>query len=199
MGTVCIFDTVLKCRRCHSPYFVVSYVSNVLVTISARHEKKIERTTFRELPSSAPSSAQTSVIQISGYAVPCDTSQPRRLILRKLSVFLLPLLLLAAAQGQSSATAPCQTPRYPVPRITNKLPAPPSNWRAPQSAEVGLDLTIDRNGNVKGTAVIYSGGRDADEAILKTVRNWRYVPAMCDLTPVEMKIHVKFNLGVEKP
>ncbi len=119
--------------------------------------------------------------------------------MRKLYVLIVLLLSFAAAQGQNPGGAPCENPKYPVNRITNKPPVPPADWRAPQSAVVGVDLTIDTNGKVKNAVVVYSGGKDVDESVLQAVRNWAYVPAMCGTTPVEMTIHVKMNLvGREK-
>jgi TonB family protein len=117
-------------------------------------------------------------------------------ILRKFYILLLPFFLIVAAQGQSPANAPCENPKYPINGINNKPPVPPSTWRAPQNAVVGVDLTIDKKGQVKNAVVVVSGGRDADEAVLKAVRNWTYSPAICGSTPVEMTIHAKINLGL---
>jgi len=103
------------------------------------------------------------------------------------------LLSAAVAQGQL-ASEPCVNPKYPVNRITNKPPVPPATWRAPQSAVVELDLTVEANGNVANAVIVTSAGKDADAEVLKTVRTWSYQPAMCGMKPVEMKIHVKINL-----
>jgi len=103
------------------------------------------------------------------------------------------ILLSAAAQGQL-ASLPCENPQYPVNNVTNKPPVPPATWREPQSAVVELDLTIDEKGNVAKAVIVSSAGKDADAAVLKTVRTWSYQPAMCGTKPVEMKIHVKINL-----
>jgi len=119
--------------------------------------------------------------------------------LRKLSTLLLLFVLMAVAHGQKSTVPSCENPTNPVNGFANKPPIPPSTWRAPRSAVVGLDLTIDTKGNVKDAVVIYSGGRDADNAVLEAVRSWTYTPAMCGSTPVETKIHVKINLQVGRP
>ena len=108
------------------------------------------------------------------------------------------LLFVAALQGQTGASGSCQNPTYPVNRITNKPPVPPATWRAPQSAVVELDLTVDPNGNVTKAVIVSSAGKEADDAVLKTVRTWSYQPAMCGLKPVEMTIHVKINLQLGK-
>jgi TonB family protein len=118
--------------------------------------------------------------------------------LRKLYKLILPFVLMAAAYGQKPATATCENPTYPINRFTNKPPVPPSNWKPPQSAVVGVDLTIDEKGSVRDAVVVFSGGKDADDAVLKAVRNWAYSPAMCGVTPVETKIHVKINLQLGK-
>ena len=118
--------------------------------------------------------------------------------MRKLYTLLLPLVLMAVAYGQKSAIAPCENPTNPITGFANKPPTPPSSWKAPRNAVVGLDLVIDTKGNVKDAVVVYSGGKDADDAVLEAVRNWTYSPAMCGLTPVETKIHVKINLQLGK-
>lgn len=120
--------------------------------------------------------------------------------MRTLCKLILPFVFLAGAVGQGSPAASCQNPTEPVNGVTNMPPVPPSSWHAPQSAVVGLDLTISANGKVKDAVVVYSGGRDADEAVLQAVRNWTYSPAMCGSKPVETKIRVQINLklGVHK-
>ena len=118
--------------------------------------------------------------------------------MRKLYPLILTFVLIAVAYGQKSGIAPCENPTYPINSPTNKPPVPPSYWRPPQSAVVDADLTIDAKGSVKDAVVVNSGGKDADEAVLKAVRNWTFSPAMCGLVPVEMKIHVRINLQLGK-
>ena len=118
--------------------------------------------------------------------------------MRTLCTLTLLLVLTAAMHGQKYGIAPCENPTYPINSVTNKPPIPPSNWKAPQSAVVGVDLTIDEKGSVRAAVVVFSGGKDADDAVLKAVRNWAYSPAMCGVTPVETKIHVKINLQLGK-
>ena len=118
--------------------------------------------------------------------------------MRKHYLLMILLLSVLAAQGQSGASAPCENPKYPINNITNKPPVPPASWRAPQSAVVGVDLTIDTNGNVETAEVVSSGGKDADDAVLKAVRNWTYLPAMCGSQPVQIKIRVKVTLQLGK-
>jgi TonB family protein len=107
------------------------------------------------------------------------------------------VLSAVAALGQIGSK-PCENPKYPVNRITNRPPVPPATWRAPQSAVVELDLTVDENGNVANAVIVTSAGREADASVLKTVRTWTYQPAMCGMKPIEMKIHVKINLQLGK-
>jgi TonB family protein len=111
---------------------------------------------------------------------------------------MLPFVLIPVAYGQNPGIAPCENPTYPINRVTNKPPIPPSNWKAPQGAVVGVDLTIDEKGSVRDAVVVFSGGKDADAAVLNAVRNWAYSPAMCGVTPVETRIHVKINLQLGK-
>lgn len=118
--------------------------------------------------------------------------------MHKLYLLMVMVLSVAAVQGQSAASAPCENPKYPIKRSTNKPPVPPASWRAPQSAVVGVDLTIDTKGNVKNAVIIYSGGKEADKAVLKAVSSWSYLPARCGVKPVEIKIHVKINLQLGK-
>ena len=112
------------------------------------------------------------------------------------------LMLLATtvlAVAQNTPAPACANMSYPVNRPTNRPPVPPSTWRSPQSAVVWLDLTVDARGNVKEPAIAISGGKDADEAVLKAVRQWSFQPAMFGIQPVETRIHIKVNLGVGKP
>jgi len=118
--------------------------------------------------------------------------------LRKLYTLILLLLLTAVAYGQSRATPSCDNPTDPINGVTNRAPVPPSSWRAPHSAVVGADLTIDKQGKVKDAVIVNSGGKDADNAVLIAVRNWTYTPAMCGLTPTETTIHVRISLQVDK-
>jgi TonB family protein len=118
--------------------------------------------------------------------------------MRRLCLLVLPLVFVAAALGQKAAGASCENPTYPVNNVTNRPPVPPSNWIAPQSAVVGVDLTIDATGHVAAAVVVYSGGKGADEAVLKTGRHWTYTPAMYGTTPVATRIHVKINLQLGK-
>jgi len=118
--------------------------------------------------------------------------------MRTLCTLTLLLVLTAAMHGQKYGIAPCENPTYPINSVTNKPPIPPSNWKAPQSEVVGVDLTIDEKGSVRAAVVVFSGGKDADDAVLKAIRNWAYSPAMCGGTPVETKIHVKINLQLGK-
>jgi TonB family protein len=105
----------------------------------------------------------------------------------------------ALAFAQQLPPQPCANMTYPVNRPTNRPPVPPASWRSPQVAVVWVDLTVDDHGNVKDPAIAISGGKDADEAVLKAVRSWTFQPAMCGFRPVETRIHIKINLGVGKP
>lgn len=118
--------------------------------------------------------------------------------MRKFYLLLLFSIFVTVAQGQNPVNAPCNDLKYPVNGVSNKPPVPPSSWHTPQSAVVGADLTIDRRGSVKNAIIVISGGKEADDAVLKAVRNWTYSPAMCGFTAVEMTIHIKINLGLGK-
>jgi TonB family protein len=104
-----------------------------------------------------------------------------------------------AFAGQQPEKPTCANMAYPVNRATNKPPIPPSSWRTARTEVIWVDLTVDTRGNVKDPSVSISGGADADEAVLKAVREWTFQPAMCGLQPVETRIHIKMNLGVGKP
>ena len=118
--------------------------------------------------------------------------------MRKLFLLAVLVATTSLAYGQKQADSPCEYPIYPVSRAGNKPPVPPSYWIAPQSAVVGVDVTVDPSGNVKDAVVVYSGGRDADDAVLQVIRKWTYSPAMCGSKPVQIKIHVKLNLQLGK-
>lgn len=118
--------------------------------------------------------------------------------MQKLYALILVLFLVAVANGQNRASTPCENPSYPVNSVTNRPPVPPSTWKPPQSAVIIVDLTIDKKGAVKDAVIVTSGGRDADDAVLKAVRNWTYSPAKCGFAPVEMTIRAKINLQLGK-
>lgn len=118
--------------------------------------------------------------------------------MRKNILLVLFCLLLGAAQAQQAPNMPCRNVIYPVNRPGNKPPVPPTSWRPPKSAVVWVDLTIDTHGRVKDAVVTSSAGKEADDAVLKAVRQWTFDPARCDFTAVEMTIHAKVNLELGK-
>lgn len=115
------------------------------------------------------------------------------------SVLILLLFSSALALAQQASPNPCANMTYPVNRPANRPPVPPTAWHSPKAAVVWVDLTVDDHGNVKYPSIAISGGKDADDAVLKAVRDWTFQPAMCGIQPVETRIHIKMNLGVGKP
>jgi TonB family protein len=63
-------------------------------------------------------------------------------------------------------------------------------------AGVTIGVVVDTEGKPQKLKIIESGGKSADEAALKAVREWRFDPATCDgeAVPARAQVRVDFHL-----
>jgi TonB family protein len=61
---------------------------------------------------------------------------------------------------------------------------------------VTIGVVVDTEGKPQKLKIIESGGKSADEAALKAVREWRFDPATCDgeAVPARAQVRVDFHL-----
>jgi TonB family protein len=62
---------------------------------------------------------------------------------------------------------------------------------------VSFDLVVDQNGDVETVTVTESAGKVVDDAVIQTVKKWKYTPAVRQGTRVKVLIHGKqtFRMG----
>ena len=98
------------------------------------------------------------------------------------------------AQGPSHAVVP------PVVKTHVDAVYPPSALATREHADVVLLVTVDTDGHVSQAEVAESSGKkDLDEAALVAVRQWTFVPAMRDGTPVASRIKIPFHFAPPAP
>ena len=68
------------------------------------------------------------------------------------------------------------------------LPAPD------QSLLVRVSFIVGSDGHVYSAFVLNSAGPDDDRAVLRTVRQWRYRPALCNGVPTDFEARVRFSI-----
>jgi TonB family protein len=61
-------------------------------------------------------------------------------------------------------------------------------------ALVRVSFIIGSDGHVHSAFVLASAGSDADAAVLRTVKAWRYRPATCNGVPTDSEARVRFSL-----
>jgi TonB family protein len=73
------------------------------------------------------------------------------------------------------------------------VPFPESAKRSRQQGVVELSFLIDENGEVRELKVLESGGQAFDDAVLETVKSWRYEPATKHGVRVKMRWVQRFR------
>ena len=88
----------------------------------------------------------------------------------------------------SSASAPLALPSCGSVRPPESLltPDPLPNVQTEELA-VRVSFIVGVDGHVHSAFVLESGGSDEDEVVLRTVRLWRYRPALCNGVPTDSK------------
>jgi TonB family protein len=90
-------------------------------------------------------------------------------------------------RSMPSATCEFSTPPEPL--------ATPSPLIDAAAADNGLTVSfvIGADGLVHSALLLKSAGNSEDHAVLKTVRSWRYRPALCNGVPSETEATVAFS------
>jgi TonB family protein len=80
-----------------------------------------------------------------------------------------------------------------------KIQFAPEPMFSPKAAQrrfegvVGLDVIIDSKGRISRADVIHPLGMGLDEEALKTVKTWRFTPAMREGQPVAVKVYIEVD------
>ena len=90
----------------------------------------------------------------------------------------------AHAAGRSG----CEISREPEPLAT-----PDPLLDSPEVAKVSISFIVGTDGRVHSAYILQSGGSHEDRAVLRTVRSWRYRPAMCNGVPTEAEAKIQFS------
>jgi len=61
------------------------------------------------------------------------------------------------------------------------------------SVKVKVSFIVGADGRVHSPFILESAGTSEDQAILETVRSWRYRPAMCNGVPTETEGRIEFS------
>jgi TonB family protein len=61
------------------------------------------------------------------------------------------------------------------------------------SVKVRVSFIVGADGRVHSPLILESAGTSDDQAILETVRSWRYRPAMCNGVPTETEGKIEFS------
>lgn len=59
---------------------------------------------------------------------------------------------------------------------------------------VRVSFIVGSDGRVHSAFVLESGGPDEDQIVLRTIRFWRYRPALCNGVPTEYEALVRFSI-----
>jgi len=120
---------------------------------------------------------------------------------------LLPSLFLPAAAKASTpvndATAPTPTrvstgvidPVILNSTVSISLPAGFTAGEIPADAQVGLSLTVDRNGNPQGIRVVKSLGPFWDARVVEAVSHLHFRPGTIDSQPTPIDMNLTVNIA----
>ena len=65
---------------------------------------------------------------------------------------------------------------------------------ADESLLVRVSFIVGSDGHVYSAFILNSAGPDEDQAVLRTVRRWRYRPALCNGVPTDFEARVRFSI-----
>lgn len=60
--------------------------------------------------------------------------------------------------------------------------------------DVRVSFIVGSDGHVHSAFVLASGGLDEDQIVLRTIRSWRYRPALCNGVPTDSEARVRFSI-----
>jgi len=125
-----------------------------------------------------------------------------RLFSRALGSLGFPCSIAALIISLSPASSFGQAPGGPAPTIVPpsvlthvEAVYPPAALAEQRHADVVLTVTIDADGHVSAVDVASSGGDDLDQAAIIAVRQWTFVPAKRNGTPVSSRIRIPFHFA----
>ena len=97
----------------------------------------------------------------------------------------------AAPDDEKAATAE----GLQLPRPYRRLQPPYSTWAAISDVEAVVDILVDldKNGEVVHTEIARWAGFDLDEAVISTVRQLHFFPALRNGTPIPMRVLLRYN------
>ncbi len=97
----------------------------------------------------------------------------------------------AAPDDEKAATAE----GLQLPRPYRRLQPPYSTSAAMSDVEAVVDILVDldKNGEVVHTEIARWAGFDLDEAVIKTVRQLHFFPAMRNGTPIPLRVLLRYN------
>ena len=97
----------------------------------------------------------------------------------------------AAPDDEKTATAE----GLQLPRPYRRLQPPYSTWAAISDVEAVVDILVDldKNGEVVHTEIARWAGFELDEAVIKTVRQLHFFPAMRNGAPIPMRVLLRYN------
>lgn len=94
-----------------------------------------------------------------------------------------------ATVPHTAAHPSCQASQEPEALAT---PNPLLNKPAP-NARITVSFIIGADGHVHSPLILESAGASQDNAVLNTVRSWKYRPAMCNGVPTEAEGKIEFS------
>jgi TonB family protein len=59
---------------------------------------------------------------------------------------------------------------------------------------VRVSFIVGSDGHVHSPFILDSGGADEDQSVLRTIRFWRYRPALCNGVPTDSEARVRFSI-----
>lgn len=89
----------------------------------------------------------------------------------------------------TSARTRCER-TYPPEALTTPNPV---LYPTDPSIRVKVSFIVGADGRVHSPFILESAGTAEDQAILETVRSWRYRPAMCNGVPTETEGRIEFS------
>lgn len=108
----------------------------------------------------------------------------------------------AAPATASRKAAPVVRNREARPLASNRMPTyPAAALRSGVQGSVIASLSVDTHGNVADAAIVSRSGersRDLDRAVLNTVQNWKFQPAMHEGRAVASVVRVPVDFRTEQ-
>jgi len=108
----------------------------------------------------------------------------------------------AAPASSQRKAAPVVRNREARPLASNRMPTyPAAALRSGVQGSVIASLNVDTRGNVANAAIVSRNGersRDLDRAVLNTVQNWKFQPAMHEGRAVASVVRVPVDFRTEQ-